>query len=275
MSPKISTTSSWWPFADGEKCLDGSNFEQVGRCVLGPGSVGGVGRNGKRISSTQTMYHLNSIETLGVTWHSMSPVRTIVEHTTCVHCLWWHPTFLCVTKFGQIDIFLFVNSFTYAESIWTPSWTFLFYFTLTKCDWFRTTNIIYIYIDTTTNGHTRTWQKLNQKLTHSNSAFCPPEETNFCSIRWYGCFLSSNSIGDVNPTEHTRNVNLLNQQSVSIKQRSSLEVINNTNEKILNALVFSLFHAKTKYWKPSGPIYIAQIFKDLKVIHLRSIKNKI
>jgi hypothetical protein len=45
-------------------------------------------------------------------------------------------------------------------------------------------------------------------LSYWNSAFCPPEERNFCNIKWYGCFLSSNNIGDVNPTEHTRNVNL-------------------------------------------------------------------
>jgi len=39
-------------------------------------------------------------------------------------------------------------------------------------------------------------------------ADCPPQVINFCNMRWYGCFLSSNNITDVKPREHTRNVNL-------------------------------------------------------------------
>lgn len=45
-------------------------------------------------------------------------------------------------------------------------------------------------------------------MTHSNKASCPPEQKNFCSIRWYGYFLSSNNIGDVKPTEQMKKVNL-------------------------------------------------------------------
>jgi len=44
--------------------------------------------------------------------------------------------------------------------------------------------------------------------TYSKKAVCPPDWTNFCNIRWYGYFFSSNNMGDVNPTEHIRNVNL-------------------------------------------------------------------
>lgn len=45
--------------------------------------------------------------------------------------------------------------------------------------------------------------------THSNKASWPPEQKNFCSIRWYGYFLSSNSMGEVKPTEQIKKVSLI------------------------------------------------------------------
>lgn len=44
--------------------------------------------------------------------------------------------------------------------------------------------------------------------TYSNNASCPPQETNFCNMRWYGNFFSSNNMGEVKPTEQMKKVSL-------------------------------------------------------------------
>jgi len=43
---------------------------------------------------------------------------------------------------------------------------------------------------------------------YSKKVCWAPHAKNLWSMRWYGCLRSSNSIGDVKPTEHIKNVNL-------------------------------------------------------------------
>lgn len=48
--------------------------------------------------------------------------------------------------------------------------------------------------------------KINQMGTYSKKASCPPDDKNFCNIRWYGNFFSSKSMGAVNPMEQMKKV---------------------------------------------------------------------